>query len=84
MLRVIRARGRPVSEHGPKYLYRLTAVWAGFFILNGLVSIWTTTQSLKVWTLYNGFLSYCLIALLGGAEYLFRRNFLRRMGAENP
>lgn len=84
LLRVIRARGGPVSEHGPKYLYRLTAVWAGFFVLNGLVSIWTGTQSLKVWTLYNGFISYCLIALLGGSEYLFRGYYMRRMGAQKP
>lgn len=84
LLRIIRARGWPVSVHGPKYLYRLTGIWAVFFIINGLVSIWTSTLSLEAWTLYNGFLSYCLVALLVGIEYLFRRRYKRRMGVENP
>jgi uncharacterized membrane protein len=84
LLRIIRARGWPVSEHGPKYLYRLTAIWAAFFILNGLISIWTSTLSIEIWTLYNGFLSYCLVALLFGVEYAFRRWYKHRMGVENP
>lgn len=84
LLRIIRARGMTVSEHGPKYLYRLTAVWAVFFIINGLVSIWTSTLTLEAWTLYNGFLSYCLVALLFGVEYLFRRYYKRRMGVSTP
>ena len=84
LLRIIRARGWPVSEHGPKYLYRLTAVWAAFFVANGLVSIWTSTMSIEIWTLYNGFLSYCLVAVLVGVEYLFRRYYKRRMGVERP
>lgn len=83
LLRIIRARGWPISEHGPKYLYRLTAVWAGFFIFNGTLSIWTSTQPLQVWTLYNGFLSYCLVAILMGTEYLFRRYYKRRMGVSD-
>jgi uncharacterized membrane protein len=84
LLRMIRARGWPISEHGPKYLYRLTGVWAAFFVLNGLVSIWTSTQSIEVWTLYNGFLSYCIVAVFVAVEYLFRRYYKRRMGVENP
>lgn len=84
LLRIIRARGWPVSEHGPMYLYRLTGVWAAFFFLNGLISIWTSTQTIEVWTLYNGFLSYCLVASLFGVEYAFRRYYRRRMGVENP
>ncbi len=82
LLRIVKARGYPLDEHAPVYLYRLTAVWAGFFIVNGLISIWTTTLTLEVWTLYNGFLSYCLVALLFGAEYLFRGYYRRRKQLE--
>lgn len=84
LLRIIRARGIPTSKHAPAYLYRLTAVWAGFFVINGAVSIWTSTRGIEIWTLYNGFLSYCLVALLVGVEYVFRRYYKRRMGVENP
>jgi uncharacterized membrane protein len=84
LLRIIRARGMPVSVHGPRYLYRLTAIWAGFFVINGLISIWTSSLSIEAWTLYNGFLSYCLVAVLIAVEYTFRRYYKRRMGVENP
>ena len=83
LLRILRARNWPLSEHAPTYLYRLTAVWAGFFVFNAAISIWTTTLDLKIWTLYNGFLSYCLVALFVGVEYLYRRHYKRRMGVDN-
>lgn len=80
LLRIVRARGMPVSRHGPTYLFRLTAVWAGFFAANALVSIWTAALSIEMWTLYNGLLSYFLVAALIGGEWLFRRHYKRRMG----
>jgi len=84
LLRIVRARGLPISVHGPRYLYRLTAIWCGFFIANGLVSIWTSTQRIEIWTFYNGFLSYLLIAAFVGIEVIFRRWYKRRMGVDNP
>lgn len=84
LLRVVRARGVQVSEHGPKYLHRLTAFWAVFFALNGAVAIWTTTLSMKVWTIYNGLVSYIIVALLMGGEWLFRQRYKKRMDLRNP
>jgi uncharacterized membrane protein len=84
LLRLVRARGFEIGPHGPVYLYRLTAIWAAFFIVNALVSTWTSTQSIEVWTLYNGFLSYCLVGALLGLEMLFRGQIKRRMGVEKP
>lgn len=80
LLRIVRARGMPISRYGPAYLYRLTAVWAGFFAANGLVATWTAGLSIESWTLYNGLISYFLIAGLVGGEYLFRAHYKRRMG----
>lgn len=82
LLRIIRARGWPISAHGPMYLRRLTAVWGGFFILNGAISLWTISESIEVWTLYNGFISYLLVAVLILGEWLFRRHYKRRMGVD--
>jgi uncharacterized membrane protein len=84
LLRIVRARGIVIGGHGPVYLYRLTGIWAAFFIVNALVSIWTTTQSIEVWTLYNGFLSYFLVGALIGLEVIFRDYFKQRMGVEKP
>jgi uncharacterized membrane protein len=81
LLRVVRASGMPISEHGPRYLWHLTGVWAVFFAFNGLVAAWTTTQSIETWTLYNGLISYLLAALLMTGEYLFRHYYKRKMSA---
>jgi uncharacterized membrane protein/3-hydroxymyristoyl/3-hydroxydecanoyl-(acyl carrier protein) dehydratase len=78
LLRIVRARGATISEYTPGYLYRLTAVWAGFFVLNGLISIWTITLSMEAWTLYNGLLSYGLVGALIGGELLFRHFYKKR------
>ena len=83
LLRLVRARGMPMSVHAPRYLTRLTAVWAGFFALNGLIALWTTTQSMELWTIYNGMLAYVLIAALISGEWIFRRHYKRRMGVSD-
>jgi uncharacterized membrane protein len=80
LLRIVKARGVEINQHVPGYLYRLTGVWSGFFILNGIVSIWTAGLSLQAWTLYNGLISYLIIAILAGGELLFRWHFKKRKG----
>jgi len=80
LLRIVRSRGYAISDHTPKYLFWLTAVWAIFFMLNGSVSIWTSTLSLQGWTLYNGLISYFIVAILGVGEWLFRRYYKKRVG----
>jgi len=80
LLRFVRNRGYATSKYAPRYLYWLTAIWATFFVFNGLVSIWTSTLSLQAWTLYNGLISYILVAILGVGEWLFRRHYKKRVG----
>ena len=84
LLRIVRARGIPIGDHVPKYLYRLTALWAAFFALNGLTALWTTTLPIEVWTLYNGLISYIIVAALIGGELLFRSHYKKRIGLDKP
>ena len=84
LLRVIRARGMPVSKHGPKYLRGLTACWAIFFAVNGMIAIWSTTRSMEVWTAYNGLIAYLIVGLLIGGERIFRRHYKEHMSVWNP
>jgi uncharacterized membrane protein len=50
-----------------------TAVWCGFFAANALVCLALAWRApLWVWTLYTGFVSYLLMALLFAAEWLVR------------
>jgi uncharacterized membrane protein len=80
LLRFVRARGHPINAHTPRYLTRLTAVWAGFFVINGMIAVWTTTVSVEIWTIYNGMISYILVAILATGEWVFRRHYKKRLG----
>jgi uncharacterized membrane protein len=80
LLRLVRARNIPLSEHAPSYLWRLTAVWAIFFLLSGVAAIVSGMISLEAWALYNGFIAYLLVATLMAGEWVFRGWYKRRKG----
>lgn len=62
-----------------RYCRRVTQVWCGFFVLNGLVSfVLAWTRSLDAWAIYTGFLAYCLMGLLFAGEYVYRHARFRR------
>ena len=62
-----------LPQEAVAYTRKLTVVWAVFFAVNGLVALYTALfASLEVWTLYNGLLSYVIIAVLVIGERLFR------------
>lgn len=55
------------------YTRRVTQVWCGFFVVNGSIALATALwASHEIWVLYNGLISYVLIALLLGIEWLIR------------
>lgn len=59
------------------YTWRVTAVWCAFFLINGLIALWTAVAgSWAAWTLYNGFISYMLMGLLFVGEYAVRQRLL--------
>ena len=61
-----------------EYTRTVTKVWLGFFVFNGAVALATALwASDAVWALYNGLIAYCLIGILGGAEWLVRRRVRR-------
>lgn len=62
------------SEHAVVYTTKVTLAWCVFFLINGLISVYTATKtSLEIWMFYNGFLSYIFIGLFMAIEYLIRR-----------
>jgi uncharacterized membrane protein len=83
LVRFVRARGTPVGAHATRYLSRLTAVWAGFFVVNGLIAVWTTTTSIETWTIYNGIISYLVVAVLASGEWIYRGYYKKRYGIDN-
>lgn len=78
-------RGRPVVERlarlrhpdlpaaGVRYTRNVTRVWCGFFAVNGAVAAALAAWGpWSWWTAYNGAISYVLMGLLMGGEWLLR------------
>lgn len=63
---------------GIRYTRKVTFAWCAFFVINGGIAWWTTTQPMAVWALYNGLISYLAIGTMFGCEWLIRRSVMRR------
>lgn len=60
------------------YTQKVTKVWIGFCLFNAAASYGTIlSDSLELWTLYNGVISYGLMGFLLGGEFLFRAFYKR-------
>jgi len=65
------------------YTRRVTQVWCGFFVVNGLAALATALWATPaVWALYNGLLSYVAMGALMGGEWLVRRRVRSRIARE--
>jgi uncharacterized membrane protein len=72
----LREPGLPDAAIG--YTRRVTQVWCGFFVVNGAIAFGTALwASEALWSLYTGVVSYLLMGLLFGGEYLLRLRFKR-------
>ena len=61
------------------YTRRVTQVWCGFFCINGAIAFATAMWATEaVWLLYTGVISYVLMGVLFGVEFLFRIRFRRQ------
>lgn len=76
--RLARLREPDLPPAAVRYTRRVTEVWCGFFILNGAAALGTALWATDaVWSLYTGVISYVLMGMLFGAEFLLRLRFKR-------
>ncbi|MCV2350875.1 hypothetical protein [Paucibacter sp. Y2R2-4] len=79
--RLARLREPHLDAQGVAYTRRVTQVWCGFFVFNGSLALasglWANDA---LWALYNGLISYVLIGLLLGGEWLWRQRMLKQAG----
>lgn len=62
------------------YCRSVTAAWCVFFVVNGSVALWTALRgSDKVWSVYNGIVSYILMGAMFAVEYMIRRQVNAKM-----
>jgi uncharacterized membrane protein len=82
--RLARLREPDLPPAAVRYTRRVTQVWCGFFVVNGLVAaataLWGSTAT---WTLYNGLLSYVAMGALMGGEWLVRQRVRARIAADD-
>ena len=68
-----------------RYCNKVTFAWCLFFVVNGSVSVLTVfVGSDKIWSLYNGLISYILIGLFFIVEYLVRKMVQSKMQSYVP
>ena len=66
--------GKELCARRLQYTNYLTAAWIVFFAANALIAIATAVFfSREIWALYTGLISYLLIALMFGGEYVYRQ-----------
>jgi len=76
------ARLRPIKVTPATLVYfrRVTLAWLVFCVANGSLSALTALiGDLRLWTLYNGFISYLLIGAMFAGEWLVRRRVQARI-----
>lgn len=69
-----RIRHSNLSSKAIRYTRKVTLCWCVFFILNGIIALLTCLfDNIVWWTFYNGLISYILIAILMGGEWIVRQ-----------
>lgn len=70
---IARKQEPDLSLKGQSYCFKVAVIWAVFFFLNTIFSFYTVLlNDMAFWVLYNGFISYLLVGILFGIEYLIR------------
>ncbi|WP_211468237.1 COG4648 family protein [Collimonas silvisoli] len=77
--RMARLSDPVLPDYAIAYTRRVTQVWCGFFVINGVLALLTAVwASAAIWSLYNGVLAYVLMGCLFAGEYLVRIVVRRR------
>lgn len=72
--RLARLSEPDLPPEGVVYTRRVTQVWCLFFVCNGSFALYTCLKGdVSLWALYNGGISYLLIGLLMGIEWIVRK-----------
>lgn len=78
--RIARATHPDLPLEANSYLRKVTIAWLIFFIVNAGISAATALSgNLKLWTIYNGLLSYLVMGMIFAAEFLIRQRVHQRL-----
>ena len=84
VLRIAKKMEPDMPLEAESYCKVVNNIWIVILALNTAISFWTVAQNnLALWSWYNGFVSYLLIATFMVIEYCVRRVFKSRFEANN-
>ncbi|MBO7521535.1 MAG: hypothetical protein J6T16_04775, partial [Opitutales bacterium] len=66
-----------LPPRGVAYARKATIAWAVFMLFLAACSAATVFMADEVWAIFNGFVSYILIAIMFALEYIARKRFLK-------
>lgn len=79
-------KGSSFEQQVDNYCKKVTVVWCVFFVLNGSISVFTALHDFgndalndKIWSVYNGGISYVLMGLLFAVEFVVRKMVNNKM-----
>jgi len=73
-------KGSPAEKQVEAYCRKVTVAWCVFFICNGSIAAFTAFRcSDKVWSVYNGGISYVLMGLMFAVEFIIRKQVDKKM-----
>ena len=75
---IIELQNPDLPEKGIIYTRKITQIWCTFFIVNGLIaSLLILLKKFDFWAIYTGIISYILMGILLGGEWIYRKKVLR-------
>ena len=79
-------KGSSFENQVNEYCRKVTIVWCSFFVLNGSISAFTALHDFgaeelndRIWSVYNGGISYILMGLLFTVEFIVRKMVDKKM-----
>lgn len=78
--KIAKKMGYSLDTQQKEYTRHVTCAWAIFMFLLAIVSFITVFLSNETWVLFNGLISYILIAIMIGVEFLVRKRFMNVRG----
>ena len=80
-----RLQASPERAFVERYCDRVTLAWCFFFVFNAVVASFTVfVGDEKIWSLYNGLISYILIGIFFAVEFMVRKMMQKKMHSYIP
>ena len=74
--KIAKKMGHDLNDEQRAYTRRVTIAWAIFMFCLAIISLATVFLPNEVWVMFNGLISYILIAIMMGVEFLVRRKVM--------